>query len=518
MSSTSDKQATGIRFAIDTSICAGHGRCYALDPDHFDTDDIGYGQVLDKVVPASGRAAMQDIVVACPEGAISIQEVSAELPRRPRTRHLGGCAMTDPSDTKTPDELRRLSLAELRSKFRRDYDPFSSATIGEQLAELAERRAECPVSYSARGNGCWVITRYDDISAMLRRSNRGFVSYPSTPDGVNTQGSQKAMIPIELDGPEHRQYRTVLDPLFAPKRVAELEPRLRAAANELIDAFIEDGRCDFAHDFALPFPGATVLAIMGWPAEDLEKLNTWVGIIMHGILGATDEESDKARATAHAEIHDYFLKLIADRRAHPGDDVTSHLIQLELNGRYLTDDELFDTLLLMMLAGLDTVKSVFAQSFVYLGQHPEAWDLMFTSPDMLTAAIEELLRYASPAVPTRNVTEDVVDVGGVPIPEGERVHGPLAAANRDPAYYPDPDEVKFDRVAKPHLSFGLGPHRCLGVHLARLELRIGFEELRRRIPRFTLDPAYQPVEHLGLAWGVENVHILFQPGPRENSR
>jgi cytochrome P450 len=139
---------------------------------------------------------------------------------------------------------------------------------------------------------------------------------------------------------------------------------------------------------------------------------------------------------------------------------------------------------------------------------------MFASPEALEPAIEELLRYTSPAVPTRNVTEPVVEVGGVPIPQGERVHGPLAAANRDPMYYPDPDTITFDRPApvKPHLSFGLGPHRCLGIHLARLELRIGFEELHRRIPRFSLDTEQEPIEHLGLAWGMENVHIRFAPG------
>jgi len=426
--------------------------------------------------------------------------------------------MTEISASQPSEELRTLSLDDLHARFRRDYDPFSSNTIKQQLDELAERRGELPVSYSGRGNGCWVITRYDDISSMLRRSSRGFVSFPSTPDGVNTQGSQKAMIPIELDGAEHRQYRQVLDPLFAPKRVGLLEPELRAAASRLIDEFIERGEADFAHDFALPFPGATVLAIMGWPAEDLEKLNTWVGIVMHGIIGASEEESNAARRQAHGEIRAYFFDLIAKRRQSLGDDVTSHLLQLELNGRGLTDDELFDTFLLMMLAGLDTVKSVLAQSFAYLGTHPEAWDAMFATPESLDPAIEELLRVTSPAVPTRNVTDEFVEMGGVPIPRGERVHGPLIAANYDPEVYPEPNEIRFDRDMKPHLSFGLGPHRCLGVHLARLELKIGFQELRRRLPTFSLDTRYQPVDHLGLAWGVENVHITFPPGPRENGQ
>jgi cytochrome P450 len=425
--------------------------------------------------------------------------------------------MTETSDQQNTDSLGKLSLDELHARFRRDYDPFGSNTIAAQLAEIAERRRELPVSYSARGNGCWVITRYDDISSMLRRSNRGFVSFPSTPDGVNTQGSVKQMIPIELDGADHRQFRQVLDPLFSPKRVGLLEPELRAAANRLIDGFIETGEVDFAEEFALPFPGATVLALMGWPAEDLEKLNTWVGIVMHGIIGASEEESNAARGQAHGEIRAYFLDLIAKRRQTLSDDITSHLIRLELDGQYLTDDQLFDTFLLMMLAGLDTVKSVLAQSFVYLGQHPEAWDAMFATPASLDPAIEELLRVTSPPVPTRCVADEVVEVGGVPIPRGERVHGPLIAGNYDPEVYPEPNVIKFDREVKPHLSFGLGPHRCIGVHLARLELRIAYEELRRRLPVFSLDTRYQPVDHLGLAWGVENVHITFPPGPREDA-
>ncbi|WP_160098715.1 cytochrome P450, partial [Rhodococcus sp. T7] len=182
-------------------------------------------------------------------------------------------------------------------------------------------------------------------------------------------------------------------------------------------------------------------------------------------------------------------------------------LDAEIDGKKLTDLELFDMFLLMMLAGLDTVQSVLAQSMVYLAQHPEQWDAMFETPESLEPAIEELLRWAAPAVPTRTVVHDSVDVAGITLTKGERVHFPLAVANRDPQYYPQPDEVKFDREAKPHLAFGLGPHRCVGLHLARLELKIAFTELRRRMPKFELVAGVEPHEHLGLAWGVENVHL-----------
>ncbi|MBK1787126.1 cytochrome P450 [Prauserella cavernicola] len=413
-------------------------------------------------------------------------------------------------------------LDDLRGTHRRDYDPYGNVPIAEQLDELAKRRDELPVSYSARGNGCWVLTRYDDIASVLRRSNRGFVSFPNDPDGVNSSGSEDGMIPIELDGKRHRGFRAMLDPAFSPQRVASLEGDLRAWANRLIDDWIEDGRCDFGKGFALPFPGVTVMKIMGWPEEDVERLNGWVDVVMHGLPGASEDEANAARAKAHGEVRDYMFALIAERRAAPRrDDVTSAAIDAEVDGKKLSDTELFDLFLLMMLAGLDTVQSVLGQSMVHLAQHPEQWAQLLDEPGRVESAVEEFVRWATPPVPTRTVTQDSVEVGGLTLPKGERVHFPLAVANRDPAHYDNPDEVKLDRFVdsstKPHVGFGMGPHRCVGVHLARLELRIAYEELRRRLPTFRLDPDQTPQEHLGLAWGVNNVHLVFEPGPRELS-
>ncbi|ONH31647.1 cytochrome P450 [Pseudofrankia asymbiotica] len=409
------------------------------------------------------------------------------------------------------------TIEETKARLRRDYDPYADLPIQAQLDGLARRRAQLPLSWSGRGNGCWVVTGYDDVSDLLRLNNRGVVSFPNEPDGANAVGSRAAMIPIEIDGAEHRQYRRYLDPQFAPKKVGLLEDHLREQANRFIDGFIEAGRCDFVEGFALPFPGATVLAIMGWPLADLERMNRWTSILLHGVPGGTMEENAQARGRAHVEFSAYMLEKIPEWRAAPRrDDVTSVMLDAEFDGRKMDDNKLFDFFVLMMTAGLDTVQSVLSQTAVYFAHHPEQWDRMFETPETLEPAIEELLRWATPPVPTRTVVDDAVRFQGVDIPRGDRIHAPLAAANRDPKYYPNPDEVIFDRTPKPHLAFGVGPHRCVGLHLARLELRIAFEELHRRIPRFELDPdAPAPREHLGLAWGVEDVHLRFEPGPRE---
>jgi cytochrome P450 len=412
-------------------------------------------------------------------------------------------------------------IGERQAAHRRDYFPYADTPIEEHLAEMAARREEAPVSWSGSGGGSgyWVLTRYDDISDLLRRNNRGVVSFPNEPDGINRANVREAMAPIELDGSAHKQYRAILDPQFAPRKVFALEDELREKCNLLIDEFIEDGKVDFGNHFALPFPGATVLAIMGWPREDLERMNHWADVIMHGIAGASQEDDLAARGQAHQEFSAYMDEKIPQWRAAPrGDDVMSVMLDAELDGVPLTDNQLFDFSLLMMLAGLDTVQSVLGRSILHFATHQDQWDQMFADPDQVDAAIEELLRVFTPPVPTRTVTDDFLEYDGTRIEKGERIHAPLSAGNRDPKYYPNPDEVDFDRPAKPHLAFGIGTHRCVGLHLARLELKIAFTELHRRIPRFAVDTdAPAPHEHLGQAWGVTNVHLTFEPGPRELS-
>jgi cytochrome P450 len=213
------------------------------------------------------------------------------------------------------------------------------------------------------------------------------------------------------------------------------------------------------------------------------------------------EASEKSRA--------YIQRMVDDRRANPRDDITTAIVQYEIDGAPISDADLSDLFVLLMMAGLDTVQSVLSQSMAYLAKHQDRWDEMFADEDALDPALEELLRWTSPAVPTRNVDEDLVEAGGLMLPRGERIHCPLAAANRDPKYYPDPDEVLFDRDPKPHLTFSAGAHRCLGAHLARLELKVAFQELRKRMPSFSLEPGCEPKEHLALTWGIDDVRLVF---------
>jgi cytochrome P450 len=401
-----------------------------------------------------------------------------------------------------------------------EYEPFVAVDLEANLAKLAGFRQISPMTYSTvEGGSFWVATGYDEVVSVLRNNNKGFITFPNNPFGEPTDGTsatKKMLIPIDYDGPEHRQYRKVFEPVFSPTQMQALEPQIRRLANVLIDDWIEAGTVDFVPGFAFPFSATTVIVLMGWPLEDAAKMNEWVRVLQHGVTGGSKEETIKAQIAAVTGCREYLNNLIAERRRNPADDLTTMMMTIELNGSKLTDDELFDAFLLMMLAGLDTVQSVLAQTFAYLGAHPDKWDEMFASPETLDLAVEEFLRWTAPAPPTRNVTAEYMMVGDVPVPQGERVHCVLGAANRDPKYYPNPDEVDFNRPSKPHLAFGLGPHRCIGIHLARLEIKIAFEELRARMPRFTLDESRKPVGHLGFAWGIENVHLHFPAGKRLN--
>jgi cytochrome P450 len=397
------------------------------------------------------------------------------------------------------------------------YNPFLAVNLPDNLARMARLREISPLTYSTAGSGFWVATGYDEVVSVLRNNNKGFVSYPNNPFGEPTDGTQvagKKLIPIDIDGPDHRAYRRLLEPVFAPQEMKALEPQIRKLANHLIDNWIEAGTVDFVPGFAFPFSATTVIVLMGWPLEDADMMNEWVRTLQHGVKDGDQEETVKAMVAAGQAVRQYMSTMIAERRETPADDFTTMLMNIELNGRKLTDDELLDMFLLLMLAGLDTVQSVLAQIFQYLGEHQDKWDEMFAEPETLDLAVEEFLRWTAPAPPTRNVTAEYMMVGDVPVPAGERVHCVIGAANRDPKYYPDPDEVDFRREAKPHLAFGLGPHRCIGLHLARLEIKIAFQELRARMPRFSLDKSHDPVGHLGFAWGVEDVYLNFPPGQR----
>ena len=356
-----------------------------------------------------------------------------------------------------------------------------------------------------------VLSRLADIEMALKRTD----VFSSNMDAVDL-GNIRPMIPLQVDPPEHAKYRRILDPLFTPREMARREAGVAALVNEMVDRFAGRGECDFHAEFAVPLPCTVFLQLMGLPLEDMDKFLAWKdGVIRPEGATGYDDRHEASSGVAN-EIYDYFDRAINDHIAHPRDDVLSAMIASSLEktpeneGRPLSREELLDICFLFLIAGLDTVTDSLDCFFVYLARHPEHRRQLVAEPDILPSAIEELLRWETPVPGVARVAVQDIEVGGCPISKGERVSPLLGAANTDPAEFPDPELVDFRRSPNRHRAFGGGPHRCLGSHLARMELRVAMREFHRRIPEYEIKPGVQLAFTAALR-SVEELPLVFPP-------
>ncbi|MEV0364645.1 cytochrome P450 [Nocardia fusca] len=385
---------------------------------------------------------------------------------------------------------------------------FPVDTVQERVAELAEKG---PVVYSAAHGGHWIVTRYREIHEVLRDTDT-FSSYPN--NLVTTTAGFGKFLPLELDPPEHTGYRLALQPLFSPNRMKALEDDIRAVITELIDGFASRGHAEFITEFAHELPTRVFLALMDWPLEDAQLFTDSTDILLTGIPGASEEESNQARGEAAFKMLGYFQSMIDQRRQHPGDDITSQIIGTEFDlhdgKRLLSDEELNRMFFLLLIAGLHTVQGSLAWSIIHLVHNPAQRREIIEDEIVIPAAVEEILRIEAAVVPGRRATR-ATELGGVSIAEGDQLILMLCSANRDEAEFDEPTELQIDRRPNRHLSFGAGAHRCLGSHLARLELRLALEEIHRRIPDYDLVPNDPPVLHAGQVRGCTRLPITFTP-------
>ena len=322
-------------------------------------------------------------------------------------------------------------------------------------------------------------------------------------------GNVRPLIPLSVDPPEHKKYRRILDPLFAPKRMDEIEDDVASRVNHFIDAFIDRGSCNFTEELAVPFPSAVFLGLMGLPWEELDTLlRLKDGIMRPGGGGLSPDEELQFRADTGTEIYAYFNAILDERQRRPEEDILTGFLGAEVDGERLTREEILDICFLFLIAGLDTVTDSLTCFFAYLSRHSEHRQQIVENPSVIPKAVEEMLRWETPVAGTaRLATADSV-VTGCPVAAGNIVFVSIGAANVDPNEFEDAMDVRFDREVNRHLAFGGGVHRCLGSHLARRELRIALREWHRRIPDYGLKPGieleYPPglrmVQNLELVW------------------
>jgi cytochrome P450 len=317
--------------------------------------------------------------------------------------------------------------------------------------------------------------------------------FSSNMDAVDLK-NKRPMIPLQIDPPEQKKYRKLLDPLFAPRKMAAMEEEVAVLVNQLIDRFIDRGEVDFAKEFSVPFPSQVFLTLLGLPLDEVDRFITMKdGIIRPDhVIGkpygsAPVHEYQQQVADS---VYDYFNEILDKREVERQDDLLSHFLDAEVEGNRLSREDILDICFLFLIAGLDTVTATLDCMFSFLAQHPEQRQLLVKDPTVIPSAIEELMRWETPVMGVARVATMDTELDGCPIKMGDQVMIMLGSANTDETEFEDADEVRFDREVNRHIAFGGGVHRCLGSHLARMELRVALREWHRRIPEYSVEPGH----------------------------
>jgi cytochrome P450 len=346
-------------------------------------------------------------------------------------------------------------------------------------------RGTCPVAHTDRYGGAWLPVTHADVSAVARDtdhfSSEGAVLSNKPPrDQWVSMAPIGGAPPITSDPPFHADARRLLLPAFSPQVVAEWEPEIRRLCNELIDNMGDLDTVDAAVQYAQNIPVYVIARMLGLPLEDSDYFRETVHMVLEEI-GAEFGE----RQGAFEKLDAYLGMHVRDHIENPKDDLIGFLLNAKIYDQPLSPEHVVGTIILLMVAGIDTTWSSIGSSIWHLAQHPSDLQRMVNEPELLPTAIEELLRMYAPVTMARIVSQDA-EIGGCPVKAGDSVLLPFPAANRDPEVFPDADKVIIDREENRHVAFGLGIHRCLGSNLARLELRVAVEVFIQRFPKFEL--------------------------------
>jgi cytochrome P450 len=347
-------------------------------------------------------------------------------------------------------------------------------------------RQRCPIAHTDRFGGGWLPTRYDDVAEIAhdpeRFSSRQIImSNFRPPTDLAPVGSSP---PISSDPPFHHDARRLLLPAFTRNAVSRYEASTRAFCAELVDGFAGRDVVDAAAEYAQHIPMRVIAAMLGFPPEDGPRFAGFVATTLEGVNLPPEERFERM-----AELFDYLFVQIRDHAAHPRDDLTSYLLDVELYGRKLDANHVAGTIALLLIAGIDTTWSAIGASLWHLARSPEDRRRLVAEPALLPTALEEFLRAYAPVTMARLVTRDMT-WHGVDMKADDWILLSFPAANRDPGQFERAGDVVVDRRVNRHAAFGLGIHRCVGSHLARMELRVALEVWLQRIPEFSLaDPA-----------------------------
>ncbi|WP_081788340.1 cytochrome P450 [Candidatus Blastococcus massiliensis] len=400
-------------------------------------------------------------------------------------------------DDRFTEEARQERLAQVQlgtvneivsgpvSDWTTDFSHFEEEYAENAIEVWDDLRGRCPVARTERFGGAWLPTRYEDVAAIAYdtehfTSRAIIVSNVRPPLDLAPVGVAP---PISSDPPFHHDARKLLLPAFTKTNVAKQEITTRAFCHSLIDGFAGRDVVDAATDYGMYIPMRVIADMLGFPQEDTEKFVRFVENALEGANGPIEERQERGMA-----LSDYLFEQVRDHLDDPRDDLTTYLINAELYGQRLSPQHVVGTMTLLLIAGIDTTWSAIGASLWHLAKNPQDRKRLVEDPSLRPKAVEEFLRAYAPVTMARLVKEDV-ELGGVQMKKEDWVLLPFPAANRDPERFERADEVIIDREVNRHAAFGLGIHRCVGSHLARMELTVALDVWLDRIPEFSLaDP------------------------------
>ncbi len=374
-------------------------------------------------------------------------------------------------------------------------------------------RKEAPVHFHHEpgGPGFWAVTKYEDVVTVGKDPGR----FSSHRGGTNIQDyppenlSTIQLLMLNMDPPQHNKFRRLVSQGFTPRMVARIEPFVRQATRSILDKVASRGECDFVRNIAAELPLVVIADLMGVPQEDRGRLFDW----SNRLIGFDDPEfqtSLEDGRQAAMEMWMYANELAAGRKGEKGEDLVSVLMNAEVDGVGLTEMEFDAFFLLLAVAGNETTRNLISGGMLALIEHPEQRARLLADPSLVPSAVEEMLRWVTPVMYFRRTATRDTELRGVPIKENQKVCVYYSSANRDEDVFPRPEEFDVGRTPNEHLAFGVGQHFCLGNSLARLEIRVMFEELIRRMPDIELAG---PVRRLRSNFinGYKSIPVRFTP-------
>ncbi len=375
-----------------------------------------------------------------------------------------------------------------------EFNPFAPGMLANPYDMYRAMREQDPIHWSEMMES-WVLTRYDDIDAVLtdsrfsadrtRAQTRFAQMMKEQQEQFGPMSNAQTM--LTSDPPDHTRLRRLVSKAFTPRAVENLRPRIQQIVDYLLVEAAERGEFDVVHDLAYPLPVIVIAEMLGVPPEDRHRFKEWSDTVVATLGGPfTPPEVMEAGRVAIDELAKYLGNVIAERRAEPRNDLVSGLIASEEGGQVLSEEEIFSTCILLLIAGNETTTNLIGSSMLALFRNPDQMERLRNEPSLISSAVEELLRYTGPVHGTGRVPKQDVKVAGHTFHEGEMVFTLVAAGNRDPSHYANPEKLDVTRNPTDHLAFGDGIHFCLGAPLARAEAQISIGSLLQRFPKLRL--------------------------------